>query len=143
MDLLTAMKISSSGLSAQRTRMNVVSSNLANVNTTRTPEGGPYRRKQVVMGAVPVEQNNFQKVLSNEVSEPKVLGIEEDQSEFQRVYDPSHPDADDKGYVYLPNVNVMKEMVDMLSATRAYEANAAVIGSVKDMAQKAIDIGNR
>ncbi|MDH5542308.1 MAG: flagellar basal body rod protein FlgC [Nitrospinota bacterium] len=143
MDLLTAMKISSSGLSAQRTRMNVVSSNLANVNTTRTPEGGPYRRKQVMMGAVPVEQNGFQKVLSSEISEPKVLGIEEDQSEFQRVYDPSHPDADDKGYVYLPNVNVMKEMVDMLSATRAYEANAAVIGSVKDMAQKAIDIGNR
>ena len=94
------------------------------------------------MGAVPAEEG-FNKVLSGEVSKPMVLGITEDQSAFQQVYDPSHPDADEKGYVYLPNVNVMKEMVDMLSATRAYEANATVISSIKGMAQKAIDIGAR
>ena len=140
MDLFSALKTSSAGLTVQRTRLNVVSSNIANVNTTRTPEGGPYRRKQVVLGAVPAEEG-FNKVLSGEVSKPMVLGITEDQSAFQQVYDPSHPDADEKGYVYLPNVNVMKEMVDMLSATRAYEANATVISSIKGMAQKAIDIG--
>lgn len=140
MNLMTAMKISAAGLSAQRTRMNVVSSNLANMNTTRTPEGGPYRRKEVVIGAVPV-QDKFGNMLSDRVREPKVIKIVEDQSEFQQVYDPSHPDADANGYVSLPNVNLMSEMVDMLSATRAYEANAAVISTVKGMAQRAIDLG--
>lgn len=142
MDLMNAMKISSAGLSVQRTRMNVVSSNLANMNTTRTPEGGPYRRKEVVIGAMPVSKG-FEGVLADKVTQPKVIEIKEDQSEFQKVYDPSHPDADEKGFVYLPNVNLMKEMVDMLSATRSYEANAAVISTIKSMAQKAIDIGNR
>ncbi len=142
MDLMTAMKLSASGLTAQRTRMNVVSSNLANINTTRTPEGGPYRRKQVVVGAVPV-QESFGSILADRVREPQVLGIVEDQSEFKKVYDPSHPDANAQGYVSLPNVNLMQEMVDMLSASRAYEANATVIGTVKNMVNKAIDIGNR
>ncbi len=142
MDLMTAMKVGGAGMSAQRTRMNVVSSNLANVNTTRTPEGGPYRRKEVVMAAVPAEEG-FGKVLAESVSQPQVVAVQEDQGAFQRVYDPAHPDADTEGYVSMPNVNVMKEMVDMLSATRAYEANAAVINTVKTMAQKAIDIGNR
>lgn len=142
MDMLTALKVSAAGLSAQRSRMNVVSSNLANINTTRTPEGGPYRRKEVVMTAAPVE-DAFGKVLTEQVSQPKVVAVVEDQSEFQKVYDPSHPDADANGYVAMPNVNTMKEMVDMLSATRAYEANAAVINTIKGMAQRAIDIGNR
>ncbi|MBI5179512.1 MAG: flagellar basal body rod protein FlgC [Nitrospinae bacterium] len=142
MDLMTAMKVSAAGLSAQRTRMNVVSSNLANINTTRTPEGGPYRRKEVILTAAPAE-DSFGKILAEQVSEPKVVTVAEDQSEFQKVYDPAHPDADAEGYVSMPNVNLMKEMVDMLSATRAYEANAAVINTVKTMAQRAIDIGNR
>lgn len=142
MDLMSAMKVGAAGLSAQRTRMNVVSSNLANVNTTRTPEGGPYRRKEVILAATPVE-NSFGKALADSVSQPTVVAVREDRGEFQKVYDPSHPDADAEGYVSMPNVNVMKEMVDMLSATRAYEANAAVINTVKTMAQKAIDIGNR
>ena len=142
MDLMSAMKVSAAGLSAQRTRMNVVSSNLANVNTTRTPEGGPYRRKEVVLAATPLE-DGFGKVLADSVSQPTIVSVQEDRGEFQKVYDPSHPDADANGYVSMPNVNVMKEMVDMLSATRAYEANAAVINTVKTMAQKAIDIGNR
>lgn len=142
MDLMSAMKVGAAGLSAQRTRMNVVSSNLANVNTTRTPEGGPYRRKEVILAATPLE-NSFGKALADSVSQPTVVAVQEDRGEFQKVYDPGHPDADAAGYVSMPNVNVMKEMVDMLSATRAYEANAAVINTVKTMAQKAIDIGNR
>lgn len=141
MDLMSAMQLSAAGLTTQRTRMNVVSSNLANINTTRTPEGGPYRRKQVVVTAAPV-RNRFGQMLSDRLREPKVLAITGDQSEFPRIFDPGHPDADDKGYVRLPNVNLMKEMVDMLSATRAYEANSAAINSVKNMARRAIEIGS-
>ena len=141
MDLMSAMRLSAAGLTTQRTRMNVVSSNLANINTTRTPEGGPYRRKQVVVTAAPV-RNRFGQMLSDRLREPKVLAITGDQSEFPRIFDPGHPDADDKGYVRLPNVNLMKEMVDMLSATRAYEANSAAINSVKNMARRAIEIGS-
>jgi len=141
MDLMSAMKLSAAGLSAQRTRMNVVSSNLANINTTRTPEGGPYRRKQVVMSAVPVE-NKFGKILADSVRQPRVLGVVEDNTEFRMVYDPSHPDANDKGYVQMPNVNLMREMVDMLSASRAYEANTTAINTIKSMARRAIEIGS-
>jgi flagellar basal-body rod protein FlgC len=142
MDLLSTMNISGAGMSAQRTRMNVVSSNLANINTTRTPEGGPYRRKDVILSAIPV-QDSFGKVLEQNMSAPQVVSVTNDQSEFQKIYDPSHPDADQSGYVSMPNVNLMKEMVDMLSATRAYEANSTVISTIKGMAQKAIDIGNK
>jgi len=142
MDLMNAMKISSAGLSAQRTRMNVVSSNLANINTTRTPEGGPYRRKEVVLSAEPVG-GDFGSLLAEKVNAPRVVEVKEDDTEFKKVFDPSHPDADTEGYVRMPNVNLMHEMVDMLSATRAYEANTAVINSIKTMAQRAIDIGNR
>ncbi len=142
MDLMSAMKISSAGLTAQRTRMNVVSSNLANINSTRTPEGGPYRRKEVVLSAQPLE-NRFGQLLSDSMRKPTVVEIREDKSEFKKVYDPAHPDANEKGYVSLPNVNLMKEMVDMLSATRAYEANTTAINTVKRMAESAIDIGSR
>lgn len=142
MDLMSAMKVSSAGLTAQRTRMNVVSSNLANINTTRTPEGGPYRRKEVVISAQPLE-NRFGRLLSDSMRQPTVVEIREDKSEFKKIYDPAHPDADEKGYVSLPNVNLMKEMVDMLSATRAYEANTTAISTVKRMAESAIDIGSR
>lgn len=142
MDLLSSMKISAAGMSAQRTRMNVVSSNLANINTTRTPEGGPYRRQVVVMTAESTA-DAFGKMLDGNISSPKVVTVANDPSDFQRVYDPSHPDADKSGYVSMPNVNLMKEMVDMLSAQRAYEANTTVISSIKAMAQQAIDIGNK
>ncbi len=142
MDLISSMNVSASGMSAQRTRMNVVSSNLANINTTRTAEGGPYVRKNVILSAVPV-RDSFGKLLDENISAPNVVGITNDQSEFQKVYDPSHPDADASGYVLMPNVNLMKEMVDMLSATRAYEANSTVISTIKGMAQRAIDIGNK
>ncbi|VAX17765.1 Flagellar basal-body rod protein FlgC [hydrothermal vent metagenome] len=143
MDLFTAMKISSSGMSLQRSRMNVISSNLANINTTRTPEGGPYRRKMIVAGAVPVESSAFEKNLGASLKEVKVLAIKEDKSPPRMVYDPSHPDADERGYVAMPNVNMMEEMLDMINASRAYEANASAVNNAKTMATRAIEMGRR
>jgi len=143
MDFLSAMKISSSGMSLQRTRMNVISSNLANINTTRTPEGGPYRRKSVVAEASPVDGGGFSSTLDNAIRDVKVVDVKEDQSEPRMVYDPSNPDANENGYVAMPNVNVMEEMVDMINASRAYEANAAAASAAKTMAQRALEIGQR
>lgn len=144
MDLLTAMSISASGLTAQRARMNVVSSNLANVQTTQTPEGGPYRAKSIVFMAKPV-QGDFKAALAGKLNEGmrgvEILGVIEDKEDFKEVYDPSHPDADERGVVRMPNVNVMEEMVDMLSATRAYEANVTAINAAKSMALKSLEIG--
>ncbi len=144
MDLLTAMKIGASGLTAQRARMNVVSGNLANIQTTRTLEGGPYRAKSIVFMAKPVEED-FKAALNNKLSTciqgVEVLGVVEDNEDFKEVYDPSHPDANERGIVLMPNVNVMEEMVDMLSATRAYEANVTAINAAKSMALKTLEIG--
>ncbi|MBI5815795.1 MAG: flagellar basal body rod protein FlgC [Nitrospinae bacterium] len=143
MDFLSAMKIGSSGMSLQRTRMNVISSNLANINTTRTPEGGPYRKKSVVAEASPVSGEGFGGALDNAIQGVKVVDVKDDKSEPRMVYDPSHPDADENGYVAMPNVNVMEEMVDMINASRSYEANAAAVSAAKSMAQKALEIGQR
>lgn len=140
MDFFTAFNISASGLSAQRVRMNVISSNLANVNSTVTPEGGPYRRKDVVFSAMPVK-SSFKEVLKDKINEVNVVEIVEDPRPFRTVYDPYHPNADKNGYVYYPNVNVMEEMVNMLSASRSYEANVSVIKATKNMALKALEIG--
>ncbi len=143
MDLMSALKISSSGMALQRARMNVVSSNLANINTTRTPEGGPYKRKSVVAEAVPIKKDSFSKEMSNAVRGVKVVEIKEDHSQPRMVYDPAHPDADERGYVAMPNVNMMSEMLDMVNASRAYEANATAVNTIKSMAQKALEIGQR
>ncbi len=132
MDLFTAMDINASGLRAQRTRMNIISSNIANAQTTRTKEGGPYKRRDVILRSVP-----FEKVLSG----VEVEGVVRDPSPGKRVYDPSNPDADKDGYITMPNVNIMEEMVDMIGAERAFEANTTSIKAAKDMALKAIDIG--
>lgn len=144
MDLLTAMKISASGLSAQRTRMNVVSSNLANIETTRTLEGGPYRAKSVVFMSTPV-QKDFRDVLSDSLNEHtqgvQVVDVIEDKDNLKEVFNPSHPDADERGIVLMPNVNLMEEMVDMLSAVRSYEANVTAINATKSMAMKTLEIG--
>ena len=144
MNFLGALHISSSGLSAQRVRMNVISSNLANVSTTRTPQGGPYRRKDVVFathqGSEPF-QNVLNSHLDSQLSEVRVIGIITDPRPAQIKYDPLHPDANDQGYVELPNVNVMEEMVNMISATRSYEASVAAINATKSMAIKALEIG--
>lgn len=143
MDLFTAMKIGGSGLAVQRARMNVISSNLANVNTTRTAEGGPYKKKSLVVEAVSVTDSAFSKALGEKLRGVHVAEIKEDQSPPRLKYDPSHPDANEDGYVAMPNVNVVEEMVDMVNASRAYEANAASINAVKSMAQRAIDMGSR
>lgn len=144
MNFFDALKTSASGLSAQRIRMNVISSNLANINTTRTPEGGPYQRKDVVFAAGGPDRS-FRDMLDARLaggSTPvAVAGIVNDTTPPLLKYDPEHPDADDKGYVALPNINLMEEMVNLLSATRSYEANVTAIKASKSMVQKALEIG--
>ncbi|MCB9536356.1 MAG: flagellar basal body rod protein FlgC [Myxococcales bacterium] len=145
MDFFTAMRIASSGLSVQRTRINVTSSNLANVETTRTEEGGPYRRRSAVVAAVPLSET-FEEVLGDTLHDKtagaEVVTIASDEAEGRLVYDPEHPDANAEGYVEMPNVNVINEMVDMLTASRSYEANVTAIQAIKGMAQSALEIGS-
>ena len=143
MDFFDALHISSSGLTAQRLRMNLISANLANMNTTRTKAGGPYRRKDPVFAAQ-ASQGSFREILRNRremLSEVAVVGVVEDTRAPIRRYDPNHPEADRNGYVSLPNINVMEEMVNMISATRSYEANVSAIKAAKAMALKALEIG--
>jgi flagellar basal-body rod protein FlgC len=141
MDLLGILQVSGSGLSAERTRIQTVSSNIANAQTTRTAEGtGPYRRKVPVFTAVEAG-DAFGGVLGARLSQPMVTDIVEDQRLGDTVLDPSHPDADENGYVEMPNVEVVTEMVDMISASRAYEANVTAISATKNMALKALEIG--
>ena len=144
MDFFDAFHTSASGLTAQRLRMNLISSNLANINTTRTPGGGPYRRKQAVFAADPVRKS-FKDILASRQAPAsvgvKVIDISEDHSTPLKKYDPNHPDADEQGYVAMPNINVMEEMVDLISATRSYEANITAIKASKSMALKALEIG--
>lgn len=144
MNFLDTLQISSSGLSAQRLRMNLVSSNLANVNTTRTEEGGPYKRKDAVFAAVP-NPDNFKDMLharlKGTISEVSVNEIVADSRPPIRKYMPEHPDSDKTGYVSMPNINVVEEMVNMISASRSYEANATAIKTTKTMVQSALDIG--
>jgi flagellar basal-body rod protein FlgC len=121
MDILNTFRISGSALKAQSLRLNTISSNLANVESTSTPEGGPYKKS----GAQGV----------------KVTKITEDQTAPRKVYDPSHPDAKEDGYVEMPNISVLEEMVDMMSATRSYQANVTSIKMAKRMAMKALEIG--
>lgn len=132
-----SLRISSSGLSAERLRMDTISSNIANANTTRGENGEPYRRK------VAVFQENLDQALNNgnNLLGVKAVGIEEDTSPFQKVYDPTHPDADKDGYVTMPNVNILNEMADLITATRAYEANVTAMNSEKSMFLKALEIG--
>jgi len=143
MDLFTAMNTSSSALTAERTRMNLISSNLANVNTTRTPEGGPYKRKDAVFAATPVT-DSFGRALvgaaGRQLRQVMVEEIVEDRSQPRMQYDPGHPDADPQGYVAMPNVNVVEEMADMITATRVYEANVMSAQAAKNMALKTLEI---
>lgn len=144
MDFMTALEIGASGLSAERTHLNIISMNLANVNTTRTPEGGPYRRKSVVFQATPLDSpftKAMRSELEREVKGVKISGVVTDQRPLRRVYDPGHPDADGQGYVSLPDINVVEEMANMMTALRTYEANAATISSAKTMFNKALELG--
>lgn len=129
MGVFEGMQIAASGLTAQRFRMDVIASNLANVDTTRTPQGGPFRREMAVFQA-----------RQGSVPGVEVVGIKQDPSPFRRIYDPGNPDADASGYVSMPNINPVMEMTDMISASRSYEANITAIQAFKGMAQKAMDI---
>jgi len=151
----TAMDASASGLTAQRLRLDLIANNLANINTTRTPEGGPYRREVAVFA--PRQAGGFGAMLAARlggvpgrfaggVTESPGTGvmvqqIVSDPSPFKRRYDPQNPDAGPDGYVLMPNVDLVTEMVDLLSATRSYEANVTVLNAAKAMAQKALELG--
>ena len=139
MNFLQSLEISASGLYAQRRRMDVIASNLANIETTHTKKGGPYRRKMVVMSPKPVE--DFNKALTLQAEGVKIDDIVEDKSPFKKTYNPSHPDANKNGYVLKPNVDLVVEITNMLMARRAFEANIAAIKSTKQMALKALEIG--
>jgi flagellar basal-body rod protein FlgC len=135
-----AVRASASALNAERTRIEVAVSNLANAESTRGPDGQPYRRRDVVLAADP--QNSFEAALGNAGAiGVKVKDIVEDRAPFKRRYDPSHPDADAEGFVALPNVDTPEEMVNMLSASRAYQANLTAIGLIRELVQKALEIG--
>jgi flagellar basal-body rod protein FlgC len=142
MNFLDSLSISSTGLSAQRLRMNLISSNMANVNTTRTATGEPYKRKDVIFEAV---AGAFKDALDERLGEEgqgvKVARVIEDNKPFVEKYDPGHPDADENGYIRLPNVNIVEEMVNMISASRSFEANATAVRATKDMAGIALEIG--
>jgi flagellar basal-body rod protein FlgC len=144
MDFFDAIQASSSGLSAQRLRMNLISGNLANVNTTRTREGGPYRRKEAIFAARSGVES-FKNIMADrqrkQLSTVAVDRITEDPNPPVMKYDPQHPDADEKGYVAMPNINVMEEMVNMISATRSYEANVSALKAAKEMISRALEIG--
>jgi flagellar basal-body rod protein FlgC len=161
--LLGAIEISSKGLSVQRAKMNTTAENIANAETTQTPEGGPYRRKQVVVkeddtgvsfrhmmqrAGVDLDRTNMRHLpargirLRSEVEVPDVQmkEVEAPKSAYKLIHDPSHPDADEQGYVKMPDVEVVNEMVDMMAAARAYEANTVAISTAKQMAKDSLDI---
>lgn len=142
MDIFSTLEILSTSLGAERIRMSTTASNLANAQTTRTEAGGPYKRKDPVFSAVPVDKANiFSGELERALAVVEVNDIVEDQSPPRLEYDPGHPDANAKGYVAYPNVNVMEEMVNMMTASRAYESGVSAMRSVMDMANKALTIG--
>ena len=142
MDIFTAIQVSASALSAQRTRLNVISSNLANVGTTRTPEGGPYRKQDVVFrSSENIFDRQLQGAIQAGVKGVEVAEIRPNDRSFRTIYQPGHPDADANGMLVLPNINVMEEVVDMMTATRTYEANVSAIKSAQRMALKALEIG--
>jgi len=143
-DFSKAMSISASGLTAQRMRMNTISSNIANINTTKTPEGGPYRRKDVVFEAIP-ETRNFGEIVTSlpdrNLERVQVSDVVVDRKAPRLKYEPDHPDADPNGYVAYPDINLMEEMANMIQATRSYEANVSAMQATKDMALRALEIG--
>lgn len=142
MEAFRGMRISSSGLSAERLRMDTITGNIANASTTRGKDGKPYIRKIAL----------FEENLTNELNKQtgkfaekhmgvKAVGVEEDKSELRKVYDPYHPDANEEGYVLMPNVNILNEMVDLIAASRSYEANITALNSQKAMLSKTLEIG--
>lgn len=144
-EFLSGFRIAGSGMSAQRARLNTISSNIANINTTQTPEGGPYRRKDVVFEAVP-DGRTFSDVVSahgsgTDFNQVKVADVIYDRKAPLMKFEPNHPDANEDGYVAYPNINLMEEMTNMIQATRSYEANVQAVQATKDMALSALEIG--
>ncbi len=144
MDLLTSLKISSSGLTANKKRMAAITSNIANAQTTRTAEGGPYQPKEVVFGSEPAREN-FAEILEGELEE-KAQSVHATEITTNKKppilkYEPNHPDANAEGYVAYPNINTMEEMANMIEASRAYEANINAMTTAKSMAMKDLEIG--
>lgn len=144
MDILSGMRVSSSGMAAQRMRMNTISSNIANVNTTRTPEGGAYRRKDVVLESMP-DARSFGEILTSQpqkdIARVQVTDVTVDRKAPLMKYEPDHVDANEDGYVAYPNINLMEEMANMIQATRAYEANVSAMNATKDMAMTSLELG--
>ena len=144
MDFMTAFDISASGLSADRTRINTISMNLANAKTTRTAQGGPYRRRSVVQQATEVDDPfsiHMRSALDRAVQGVRVSAVTMDNRPFKRVYEPGNPDANAEGYVMYPDINVVEEMANLMTAQRNYEANVTTVDAVKGMFIKALDIG--
>jgi len=140
MDFSNSFKVCASGFAAQRAKMDVIISNLANINTTRTPEGGPYKRKIIVFSAEPVT-GSFDKVLGDSLKSVKIEGVAEDRQCVKKIYEPGHPDADAHGFVTTPDISSIVEMSDMIMAHRAYEACVTAFDATKNMALKTLDIG--
>ncbi len=143
MDFMTALDISASGLTAERTQINIISMNLANVKTTRTEYGGPYRRKSVEMAATPVDDSfskQMRSALDRELRGVRVMNVVQDKRPFKMVYEPGHPDADSEGMVKYPDINVVEEMANLMTAQRGYEANVTSIDTIKAMYNKALEI---
>lgn len=149
MSMFGGIDAAASGLTAERLRMDVISNNIANVNSTRTVDGGPFKRKYVIFQPREAEKNSFSAMLEGAMNKGdknragdgvRAIGIGTDDTMGKLVYDPGHPDANADGYVELPNVDIVTEMVDMITASRAYEANVTTINAAKSMAQQALNI---
>ena len=149
MGLLNSVRISASALSAQRIRMDVTANNVANMESTSGPDAGPFRRQMVSFRALPNGTSPFQALFSRQQGAElptRGVGVERlltDTSPGRRVHDPTHPAADDEGFIEMPNVNLVVEMTDMVSSTRAYEANVTVLNAAKSMAMRALEIARR
>ena len=146
MSILSSLGVSVSGMTAQRQRVNTISENIANVNTTRTSQGGPYRRRQVIFAAVSNDRTFDEELRAQDRSldtatQVKVVGIVQDKRSPIMRFEPGHPDANEEGYVAMPNVNMMEEMVNLMEASRSYEANVAAFNASKSMWQAALDLG--
>lgn len=146
MGFLSSLNVSVSGMTAQRHRVSTISENIANSETTRTPQGGPYRRREVILAAVSNDRTFEQELLEQDRSlsnatEVKVVGVVQDNRPPVLKYDPGHPDANEEGYVEMPNINLMEEMANLMMASRSYEANTAAFNAAKNMAQAALDLG--
>ncbi len=141
MSVFNSMKINASGLTLERLKMDIASTNIANVNTTRTEEGGPYRRKEVVFQESLLNaRNNITGQMEKKSFGVKVTEIMEDDENFKIIYDPNHPDADEDGYVMMPNINMVDEMISLIKTQRSYEANITALNTSKNILKKALEI---